>query len=156
MRMERSGVVGTLQARQLLFRQQGAVYADSKGTSWFPSQGNVWSEQKLLIRSCYGVAVGDETLEKNAWVLNYSIKFFNILQIARCRSQIDGFLDDYAFLIKGLLTTTKLHWRRCIALGKGVAGHPGQAFLGRAKWSVFLLATGCTQCYCATQGRWVG
>jgi len=23
-------------------------------------------EQKLLIRSCYGVAVGDETLEKNA------------------------------------------------------------------------------------------
>ncbi|SPP74731.1 spermatogenesis-associated protein 20 [Drosophila guanche] len=41
-------------------------------------------EQKLLLRSCYGVAVGDPTLEK-------------------MDSQIDGFLDDYAFLIKGLL-----------------------------------------------------
>ncbi|KAH8401146.1 hypothetical protein KR009_003199, partial [Drosophila setifemur] len=41
-------------------------------------------EQKLLIRSCYGVAVGDPSLEKN-------------------ESKIDGFLDDYAFLIKGLL-----------------------------------------------------
>ncbi|XP_016930377.3 spermatogenesis-associated protein 20 isoform X2 [Drosophila suzukii] len=57
-------------------------------------------EKKLLIRSCYGVAVGDETLENN-------------------ESQIDGFLDDYAFLIKGLLDYYKatldvsaLHWAR--------------------------------------------
>ncbi|KAH8285183.1 hypothetical protein KR054_005903 [Drosophila jambulina] len=41
-------------------------------------------ERKQLIRSCYGVAVGNASLEKN-------------------ESQIDGFLDDYSFLIKGLL-----------------------------------------------------
>lgn len=48
-------------------------------------------------------------------------KFFNILQIARCRSQIDGFLDDYAFLIKGLLDYYKatldvdvLHWAKAL------------------------------------------
>ncbi|XP_043642585.1 spermatogenesis-associated protein 20 [Drosophila teissieri] len=59
-------------------------------------------EQKLLIRSCYGVAVGDDTLEKN-------------------ESQIDGFLDDYAFLIKGLLDYYKatldvdvLHWAKAL------------------------------------------
>ncbi|XP_026836348.1 spermatogenesis-associated protein 20 isoform X2 [Drosophila erecta] len=57
-------------------------------------------ERKRLIRSCYGVAVGDETLEKN-------------------EPQIDGFLDDYAFLIKGLLDYYKatldvdvLHWAK--------------------------------------------
>ncbi|XP_017069422.1 spermatogenesis-associated protein 20 [Drosophila eugracilis] len=57
-------------------------------------------KQKILIRSCYGVAVGDETLEKN-------------------ESQIDGFLDDYAFLIKGLLDYYKstldveaMHWAK--------------------------------------------
>ncbi|KPU76904.1 uncharacterized protein Dana_GF13496, isoform B [Drosophila ananassae] len=42
------------------------------------------SERKLLLRSCYGVAVGDPRLEKN-------------------ESEIEGFLDDYSFLIKGLL-----------------------------------------------------
>ncbi|XP_052842164.1 LOW QUALITY PROTEIN: spermatogenesis-associated protein 20 [Drosophila gunungcola] len=59
-------------------------------------------EENLLIRSCYGVALGDETLEKN-------------------ESQIDGFLDDYAFLIKGLLDYYKatldidaLHWARTL------------------------------------------
>ncbi|XP_017061470.1 spermatogenesis-associated protein 20 [Drosophila ficusphila] len=57
-------------------------------------------EKKLLIRSCYGVAIGDPTLEKN-------------------ETQIDGFLDDYAFLIKGLLDYYKatldveaLHWAK--------------------------------------------
>ncbi|XP_016998015.2 spermatogenesis-associated protein 20 [Drosophila takahashii] len=59
-------------------------------------------ERKLLIRACYGVAVGDETLENN-------------------EVQIDGFLDDYAFLIKGLLDYYKatldvdvLHWARSL------------------------------------------
>ncbi|XP_002063288.2 spermatogenesis-associated protein 20 [Drosophila willistoni] len=41
-------------------------------------------ERKLLQRSCYGSGVEDNTLEKN-------------------ELQIEGFLDDYAFLIKGLL-----------------------------------------------------
>ncbi|KAH8233535.1 hypothetical protein KR026_009558 [Drosophila bipectinata] len=58
------------------------------------------SERKLLLRSCYGVAVGDPMLEKN-------------------ESEIEGFLDDYAFLIKGLLDYYKasldlsaLHWAK--------------------------------------------
>ncbi|KAH8333246.1 hypothetical protein KR074_002261 [Drosophila pseudoananassae] len=58
------------------------------------------SERKLLLRSCYGVAVGDPMLQKN-------------------ESEIEGFLDDYAFLIKGLLDYYKasldlsaLHWAK--------------------------------------------
>ncbi|XP_037811157.1 spermatogenesis-associated protein 20 [Lucilia sericata] len=43
-------------------------------------------EKKLLKRSCYGVATNDTTLQENLEA-----------------EQIDGFLDDYAFLIKGLL-----------------------------------------------------
>ncbi|KAH8306033.1 hypothetical protein KR018_012586, partial [Drosophila ironensis] len=42
------------------------------------------SEKKILFRSCYGLGGEDASLEKNEF-------------------QIDGFLDDYAFLIKGLL-----------------------------------------------------
>ncbi|XP_017865205.1 PREDICTED: uncharacterized protein B0495.5 isoform X2 [Drosophila arizonae] len=41
-------------------------------------------DEKLLLRSCYGAGVADDTLEQNA-------------------TRIEGFLDDYAFLIKGLL-----------------------------------------------------
>ncbi|XP_005181155.1 uncharacterized protein B0495.5 [Musca domestica] len=48
---------------------------------------HLWDkEKKLLRRSCYGVATNDATLQEN-------------LEGER----IDGFLDDYAFLIRGLL-----------------------------------------------------
>ncbi|ALC42545.1 CG8613 [Drosophila busckii] len=55
---------------------------------------------KSLLRSCYGAGVGMEELEQNA-------------------VSIEGFLDDYAFLIKGLLDYYKasldneaLHWAK--------------------------------------------
>ncbi|XP_067632014.1 spermatogenesis-associated protein 20 isoform X2 [Eurosta solidaginis] len=43
------------------------------------------NERKVLLRSCYGRGTGDATLESIA------------------TTPIDGFLDDYAFLIRGLL-----------------------------------------------------
>ncbi|XP_013113702.2 uncharacterized protein B0495.5 [Stomoxys calcitrans] len=47
----------------------------------------LWDEdKKLLKRSCYGVATNDATLQEHL-----------------DGERIDGFLDDYAFLIKGLL-----------------------------------------------------